>query len=114
MRAAAAYVEAHWRPGDRAAVVPLRPFLHYAPGREPAVAIPRGDRGVETLARLAVEAGGRLWIVMESGRDGLPESAERWLFAHAVHQQRVTHRRFDYHQYSIDVFIVPVRAGVLP
>lgn len=104
MRAAARYVSEHWQAGDRVATVRLETFRYYAGHLEPAFALPPGGEAVAPLERLA-DGNGRLWIVLERTRAGLPDALERWLFEHAAHRLRVSRRRFDYYENAVEVFL---------
>jgi hypothetical protein len=103
-RRAIEYVDRHWAPGDRIATR-MRTFNYYAPERGPVVQIARGDAAVDTLEHLA-SAGGRLWVVIESGRGGPGAGIQRWLSANASHQLRVMRPRIDYYENAVDVFLV--------
>jgi uncharacterized membrane protein len=103
-RAAVEYVDRHWMAGDRVATR-MRVFGYYAPGRGPVLPLARGESSAETLEQLA-SAGGRLWVIVESGRAGLSAPVERWLSANASHRLRVTRPRFDYYENAVDVFLV--------
>ena len=102
-RAAVAYVNTHWETNDRVATTSVRTFSYYAPDRLPVFPIPRDDRATETLEQIGP---GRLWVVVESGRGGPPVAVRDWLTRHATRQFRVSRRRFDYFEYSVDVFLV--------
>ncbi|HXW75187.1 MAG TPA: glycosyltransferase family 39 protein [Steroidobacteraceae bacterium] len=105
MRDAAAYVRQHWSPGDRVAGYSVGLFRHYSDGCcEPAIAL-RPDSAAQ-LARLAAE-GGRLWVVLENTRSGLPPQVQRWLFDCAVHKLSVGGRRFDDAEFRVEVYLVP-------
>ena len=108
MRSAAHYVAEHWHPGDRVASVRLETFQYYAPNREPAFQLPSGDEATAALDRLAAGPG-RLWIVVDSTRGGLPAALQGWLNAHAAPRFHVSARRLDYFENSIDVFVRELR-----
>jgi hypothetical protein len=105
MRTAAGYVAAHCRPGDRVATYRLVVFRIYAKSCEPATDIPLGNEAIPKLTQLIREPG-RLWIVVDSTRGGIPEGLREWLSEHARHQVRVQRRRFDYFENTMDVFLV--------
>jgi 4-amino-4-deoxy-L-arabinose transferase-like glycosyltransferase len=108
-RTAIEYVDRHWAPGDRVATR-LRTFGYYAPSRQPVVTLTPGGAAVATLAQLT-STEGRLWVVFENNRGGLPADVEQWLSANASHRLHVTRQRYDYFEYSVDVFLVtPGRA----
>jgi hypothetical protein len=104
MRAAAAYVREHWKPGDAVAGFSVGRFAFYAPGLEPRFPITNDAAGVAELERLA-RTDRRFWIVMETARPGLDPELLNWLFAHAVHKYRAQKRRFDYQEFTQDVFL---------
>ena len=106
-RAAVEYVNTRWTSNDRVATTSWRTFDYYAPGRSPVFPIPRGDKGAETLERLGSDQvrSGRLWVIVESGRGGPPVVVREWLSSHATHQFRASRRRFDYFEYTVDVFL---------
>jgi 4-amino-4-deoxy-L-arabinose transferase-like glycosyltransferase len=103
-RAAIEYVDRHWAPGDRIATR-MRTFSYYAPERTPVIPIASNDAAAKTLEQLA-SAGGRLWVVIESGRGGPAAAVQRWLSANASHRLRVMRSRLDYYEYAVDVFLV--------
>jgi hypothetical protein len=103
-RTAIEYVDRRWAAGDRIATR-MRTFAYYAPQLTPVVELVRGDAAVDTLGTLA-SAGGRLWVVVESGRGGPGGALTRWLSANAVHELHVVRSRFDYYEYAVDVFLV--------
>jgi hypothetical protein len=105
-RAAVAYVNTRWEPNDRVATTSWRAFGYYAPNRTPVFRILRDDNRVETLEQLGP---GRLWVIVESGRGGPPVAIREWLTSRASHRFRVSKRRFDYFEYTVDVFLVQPR-----
>jgi uncharacterized membrane protein len=104
MRSAAAYVQAHWQPGDRVATTRVASFQLYAPADEPAVDLPDGDDGT-VLLNQSLSGPGRLWVIADSTRDGLPPAVQAWLFDHAVHRLEVRRKRLDYYEYAMDVYV---------
>ena len=104
MRAAIAYVDRNWAAGDRVAA-PVRTFTYYAPARRPVLPMSRAQVTAEKLEQLA-SAGGRLWVIIESGRGGLPPVVARWPSDNAFHRLRVVRQRYDYFEYAVEVFLV--------
>jgi hypothetical protein len=110
LRAAARFLEAHWRSGDRMAAVSSGIVTYYAPvARQGRI----GIDGSNPLPRLAMEAKrpGRLWIVLTVGRAGYPEDVRRWLGEHCMHELHVRKRRLDYYDYGVDVFLHEAPGG---
>jgi hypothetical protein len=103
MRTAAEYVRRNWQAGDRVTGFAMGLFRHYAQGCEPAIPL-APTRAVEELNKLA-DGKGRVWVVVESYRAGLPEDTRRWLGAHCSDELKVRRTRFDYADYSVDVFL---------
>ncbi len=102
MRTAARYVEKNWQPGDRVAGFSMGLFGHYAPHCDPRIPLPADAR--ETLESLAAGKG-RLWIVLQSARGGLSEDLRRWLGTRCSHELTVQRKRFDFPEYTVDVFL---------
>jgi hypothetical protein len=103
MRTAAQYVKNHWQPGDRVTGFSVGLFCYYAPGCEPAIALPP-TQAAPKLAELA-DGKGRLWVVVQSGRSGLPEDLRKWLGTRCSHELKVRRTRFDYADNCVDVFL---------
>jgi hypothetical protein len=103
MRSAADYVKRNWRNGDRIAGFAIGLFAHYAQGYGPFIPLSSTD-AIQKLDQLA-NGTGRVWIVMQSGRSGLPEELRRWLGAHSTYELKVRHTRFDYADYSVEVYL---------
>jgi hypothetical protein len=111
MRSAAAYVRSQWHPGDRAATFSVATFRYYARDCcEPAFPL---DPGVASLPRLRelIEEPRRLWIVVDSTRGGVPPELQRWLFDSTVHRLQIRRKRFDYFEFTTDVFLFVPDAG---
>ena len=108
MRDAAAYVRAHWQPGDRVTGYAMGAFDYYS-GRccKPAIPLPE-TKEVPNLTRLA-SGGGRLWVVLEEKRPGLDTALQAWLFACSVQKLSVGRRRLDWLQFKEDVYLVPAQ-----
>ena len=102
MRTAARFVEKNWRPGDRVAGFSMGLFGHYAPNCNPRIPLPAdATKKLETLAAKK----GRFWVVVQSARGGLSEDLRRWLGTHCSYELEVQHKRFDYPEYTVDVFL---------
>ena len=102
-RTAAEYVKKNWIVGDRVTGFSMGLFRHYAKGYEPT--IPLGyDDTISELKELT-SGKGRLWIVVESTRGGLPEDLHHWLLTNSSLKLQVRRRRFDYPEYKVDVFL---------
>ena len=102
MRTAARYVERNWLPGDRVTGSSMGRFGHYAPNCSPRIPLPPDF--IQKLEELSAD-NGRLWIVVQSTRGGLREDLRRWLGTHCSYELRVQRKRFDYPEYSVDVFL---------
>jgi hypothetical protein len=102
IRTAAEYVKKHARAGDRVAGHYMAWFAYYA-GDCPAKICLQCDlaRELEVCAR----DDKRLWVVVQSCRDGLPAGLERFLGAPFAHELTVRRTRFDYAEYRVDVFL---------
>lgn len=104
-RSAAEYVKKNWESGDRLTAVSTGLVRYYADGCcEPMIPLPLGSNAVSRLKDLAARQG-RFWIVLESGRSGLPGDIQQWLFANAWHKLQIKGRRFDYAEYVVDVYL---------
>ena len=69
------YIEKRWEAGDRVTGFSMGLFGHYAPRCSPRIPVGHSVAAIEK-----VSAGpGRLWIVVQSTRGGLPERMQRWL-----------------------------------
>jgi hypothetical protein len=102
MRSAAHYVRTNWTTGDRVTGPSMGLFLHYASGSDPVIPLSESDP-VPQLQRLAQDPG-RLWIVIQSGRSGLPDDLSVWLGKRCSHEFKVRRRRFDYEDNCVDVY----------
>lgn len=103
MRTAARFIEQHWQDGDCVASHSIGTFTYYAPDCQPLVPITRAN-ALETAKKLTRD-NGRLWIVLRSGRGGLPVDCRQWLGTHCSHPLHVCKRRFDYLDYCVDVYL---------
>jgi Dolichyl-phosphate-mannose-protein mannosyltransferase len=100
-RTAARFVADHAKSGDRVTARSAALFTHYAPEH---AAQPLGSSTVASLQKQTL-AGGRLWIVVQNWRGGLPEEERAWLDRHCTHELRVRRTRFDYPENSVDVYL---------
>jgi hypothetical protein len=103
LRTAARYVDAHWQVGDRLTGFSMGTVGHYAPRCRPTIPL-WPTSSASQLQTLAAEHG-RLWIVVESARSGLPEELRRWLGTHAAAELTVRGKRYDYAENRVDVFL---------
>lgn len=103
LRSAAQFIKKNWTPGDRVTGSSMGTFRYYASGCcEPI--IPQSLAAVPQLKELT-KTPGRLWIVVQYGRGGLPEDTQRWLFDNCAKKLQVRGKRFDYHEHTVDVFL---------
>lgn len=109
-RSAAEYIKEKWAPGDRVTGFSVGLVRHYAGGCcEPM--IPLGSNALSKLKELTAHDG-RLWIVLESGRSGLPRNLQEWLFANTCHKLEIKGKRFDYWEPIVDVYLfAPMRGA---
>jgi hypothetical protein len=103
MRAAAKYVEDNWNSSDHVTGHSMGLFGYYANRSRPAI-LPPSAMTVPTLQGL-VTCQGRVWVVLSSTRWGLPKDVRQWLGTHCSHELTVRRSRFDYADYSVDVFL---------
>lgn len=71
-----------------------RPELHGRWQRFP-------NKGFEAWLDEQRPANGKVWFMLPSGREGLPDPWRDWLLKQARLQTTIVHRRFDYHEYPI-------------
>ena len=103
-RAAFEYVREHWQSGDRLVGYTMGNAEYYIPECEPR--IPLNIVGtVEQLEEIVQSDGGRLWIVVRSPRGGLSLELRRWLGKNCTYELRVGKKRFDYAEYTVEVFL---------
>ncbi|MCI0561065.1 MAG: hypothetical protein MN733_21470, partial [Nitrososphaera sp.] len=103
LRSAAQFIKKNWMLGDRVTGYSMGTFRYYTAGCcEPT--IPLSFAAVPQL-RVLTKTPGRLWIVVESGRGGLPEDTQRWLFDKCAKKLQVRGKRFDYAEHTVDVFL---------
>jgi hypothetical protein len=102
IRTAAEYVKTNWQPGDRVAGHAMAWFAYYAKDLSPAISKqPDLSRELEDC----VHGKQRLWVVVESGRGGLPKELDQFLGTHCSHEFKVLRPRFDYAEYCVDVYL---------
>jgi hypothetical protein len=53
----------------------------------------------------------RLWVVVPSGRDGKPDDLGHWLGRHCSQQLLVRHKRYDYYDNVMEVFLFTPENG---
>ncbi len=105
LRTAAEYVTAHRLPGDRVAGAQVDIIEHYADWSPEVMNLNVPD-AVERLQRMS-NVPGRVWVVMPSGRAGIPQPLLAWLGHHCTHELRVRKGRFDYQEFCVDVYLYP-------
>ncbi|QJX00377.1 hypothetical protein FTUN_8006 [Frigoriglobus tundricola] len=103
LRTATQYVAANRRPGDRVVAAEADVVTYYL--NSPEVVI--GVTGPDIAGRLAelAKAPGRMWIILPSGRAGLPPPLIAWLGRNCAHELRARKTRFDYLDYCVDVYL---------
>jgi hypothetical protein len=80
-------------------------FGHYATVSERGIPLPNAEaKAIEFLSSEA--QGKRVWVVVQSGRSGLPVKLRDWLGRHCAHELQVRRRRFDYAEYTVDVYLL--------
>jgi hypothetical protein len=102
-RTAARYVADHWQSGDRLASISPGLVRHYAPLDGEFLNLPRWN-ALPALQEAAAGPG-RLWVVLASGRSGKEEPVAAWLGTHCTQQLQVRKRRFDYYEFTVEVFL---------
>jgi 4-amino-4-deoxy-L-arabinose transferase-like glycosyltransferase len=101
-RNAARFVESQWKTGDRVAGYSIGLIGYYAPDCKPAIPLPLDS--LDELRKIA-DGKGRVWLVLQSSRSGLPDDISHWLGANCSHELKVRRTRYDYADYSVDVFL---------
>ncbi len=109
LRTAAAFVRDHWEKGDAVASYSVGLVGHYAPSLSPRFPMQTGQSGIDTLAKLAPTVP-RLWVIVSSGRSGIDETQQAWLYAHAVHKLHLEKARYDYDAFRVDVYLMTAAA----
>ena len=110
LRTAARYVTDHRQTDDRLAGIQTDIIRHYSAG-EPEVTNLSGTDAVDRLKALA-ESPGRVWVIVPSGRSGLPDALLAWLGQNCRHELRVRKSRYDYQEYCVDVYLFHGRPTV--
>ena len=102
-RSAVRLVQKNWHEGDRVAGFSMGTFRYYAKECcEPRIPLKVNPVGqLDDLIKLP----GRLWIVVQYGRNGLQEDLQQWLNINATKISTIKKNRFDYAEYAIDVLI---------
>ena len=103
-RAAFEYVREHWTPGDRLTGYVMGAAEWHIPECAPRIPL-RMERTEEKLQELVEAEPNRLWIVVHSHRGGLAPNLRRWLGKHCTYELRVGKKRFDYDEYTVEVFL---------
>jgi hypothetical protein len=104
MRTAAEYVKENWVAGDQVTGTSMGLFRqYYGSGNERFVPLRTSDP-IPQLQELSAEAG-RLWIVVSSGRSGLPQNLGNWLGKRCSHELSIRKRRYDEQEFGIDIFL---------
>ena len=105
-RVAFNYVQEHWQEGDRLTGYMMGAAEWYIPDCAPRIPL----RTVDTVRQLQELANdpesSRLWIVVHSHRGGLDLELRRWLGQNCTYELRVGKKRFDYAEYTVEVFLV--------
>jgi hypothetical protein len=101
-RTVAIYVRDHFRPGDHVVAVSPALLRHYAAECRDAVKLPSDP--LPTLRALGSPPG-RTWVVIPSGRGGKDEGLGRWLARHCSQELAVRKTRFDYYDYTVELFL---------
>jgi hypothetical protein len=110
IRPAARYIESHLKPGDRLSGHGTFPLLYYSPTcKKIHVAPPPGRPSISEVlpwVRGLTREGGRIWLVFQVGRLGLPADLQQWLWRHCRQELRTTgkHRYVD-RMYAIEVYL---------
>jgi hypothetical protein len=63
------------------------------------------NKGFEKWLDERRPANGKVWFMLPSGREGLPEPWRDWLLKNARLQTTIVHRRFDYHEYPVFILL---------
>ena len=103
-RTVALYIEKHAQSGDRVTGVSHRNLAFYSPACEKSMGLP--DNPVPALQEMIAQPG-RIWIVIPSGRSGKEEKLRRWLAEHCSQELVVHQQRFDYRDFTVELFVSP-------
>ena len=103
-REAFEYVREHWRENDRLTGYTMGSAKWYIPECNSRIPL-KMSGAVEQLEELTESDDRRLWIVVHSYRGGLDPELRRWLGKHCSYELRVGKKRFDYDEYTVEVFL---------
>lgn len=106
-REAYEYVQKHWQEGDRITGYSMGNARYYIPQCEPRIPL-SPTKTIEQLQELITEEkndGRRLWLVVGSHRGGLNLDLRRWLGKNCSYEQRISKKRYDYNEYTVEVFL---------
>ena len=103
-RGAFEYVREHWREGDRLTGYMMGSAEWSIPECSPRIPL-KTEGTVEQLEELVESGDGRLWIVLHSYRGGLGPELRHWLGKHCSYEHRIGKKRFDYDEYTVEVFL---------
>ena len=104
-REAFEYVQKNWQEGDRLTGYMMGTAEWYIPDCAPRIPL-KTERTAEKLQELVDESeSGRLWIVVHSHRGGLDPELRRWLGKNCTYELRIGKKRFDYDEYTVEVFV---------
>jgi hypothetical protein len=107
-RTAAQYIAAHRLPGDQLASTAPGLLAFYSEACRDGVAISATDP-IAAIERLGM-AGRRIWVVFPSNRGGKPEDLRRWFGTHCSQELEIRQQRFDYSEFTLDVYLYPSSA----
>ena len=110
-RTAARFIAKNWQPGDRLVAVSPGLVNHYAKLDGPTHSLADGQL-LHDLQR-TVTASGRTWVVIPSGRQGIPDDLRLWLGTHCPQQLVVKRPRYDYYDFVVEVFLSTPEADTL-
>ena len=102
-RTAARYIDKHLQPGDRIAAISSGTLKYYMSCSEPIIGLPDSNP-LSSLKELS-KSPGRLWIVLQCGRAGYASDLDHWLGLHCFHELKVRAVRFDYYDFTVNVFL---------
>ena len=102
-RSPAEFVRKVWRTGDSVATYTSGYFRHYSQMCcAPVIALAPG-RVSEALSKLRGSTG-KVWVILESPRGGLPAETRDWLYRCARQRFGITRRRLDFAEFNTAVF----------
>jgi predicted membrane-bound mannosyltransferase len=105
-RTAARYVAAHIQPGDAILAHTPELFHHYGPEcpQPDIIDIYTPPLGLEQLTAQMARSK-RFWVVINYGRANTPTWLLQWLGEHCTHQLHLCRLRYDYAEFTTDVFL---------